>query len=79
MQSSELGAARFGGNPGLGRGVAGEALGVARTRFGCSLAVGTTLVGGPGGGRWRRPRLLGIRRGEGWCKPTYAIVSSRET
>jgi hypothetical protein len=56
MQSSELGAARFGGNPddlagGLSRGVAGEALWVAETWFGCSLAAGTAPMGMPGGGR----------------------------
>jgi hypothetical protein len=64
-------AAGFGGNlgdlaGGLGRRVAGEALGVAGTWFGCSLAEGTASVGGPDGGPRRRSHLHRIRWGEGW-------------
>jgi hypothetical protein len=38
----------------LGRGVAGEELGVERARYGCSLAAGTGPATGHSGGRRRR-------------------------
>jgi hypothetical protein len=40
----------------LGRGVVGEALGVAGDRFGCSLAMDEMPAGGHGGDREMRPQ-----------------------
>jgi hypothetical protein len=62
MWPSGLGGGAARGNSGdlagvLGRGVAGEDLGVERARSGCSLATGTGPAAGRGGGhsgdRWR--------------------------
>jgi hypothetical protein len=58
MWPSGLGNGAARENPGdlageLGRGLAGEALGVAGDRFGCSLAAERWPAGGHGGGRWR--------------------------
>jgi hypothetical protein len=46
---------------GLGRGVAGEELGVARARFGCLLAAGRRPEGVAGGAGRRAPLELGLR------------------
>jgi hypothetical protein len=60
MWPSGLGGSTTRGNPSdlageLGRGVSREALGVARDRFGCSLAADTMPTGRHGGGRRRAP------------------------
>jgi hypothetical protein len=49
----------------LGRGVAGEGLGVERTRSGHSLAAETGPAAGRGGDRWRRPLGALLRRAGG--------------